>query len=281
MMMMDVSEVQQQVSTGAQVIAVAQADKGLSKKEIKKEDKKKVKELKKEEKRKLKVAASEAKKEAKRAKKREREGSKAGKAGAAAAAAAVGAAVDAGAADDDDDDDDDEEVDDDLFEEEEDDDSDEPPGKKARIEDPDALPPPPPSRATAAGRGGGGGMALLTQAFDLGSDAMMTDGNNNSNLGGSGGMALNQGLSPQYSDPLPPECEAVLQQDNKLTPQDRASIIEFFSIEATTGSEEVKRFKLNEDRIVNPDGVVSKDTLYVELDYQTKEFKMLKKSKTA
>jgi hypothetical protein len=75
--------------------------------------------------------------------------------------------------------------------------------------------------------------------------------------------------------------DQLLERSNKLAPEDRERIRQFF-VDRTnpTPNAPVFRIKLHEERTTEPgSGVQVKETLYLELDYNTFGFKKLKKTK--
>ena len=75
--------------------------------------------------------------------------------------------------------------------------------------------------------------------------------------------------------------DQLLERSNKLAPEDRERIRQFF-VDRTnpTPNTPVFRIKLHEERTTEPgSGVQVKETLYLELDYNTFGFKKLKKTK--
>jgi hypothetical protein len=75
--------------------------------------------------------------------------------------------------------------------------------------------------------------------------------------------------------------DQLLERSNKLAPEDRERIRQFFVDRANpTPNAPVFRIKLHEERTTEPgSGVQVKETLYLELDYNTFGFKKLKKTK--
>lgn len=85
----------------------------------------------------------------------------------------------------------------------------------------------------------------------------------------------------------PNELGSLLEKSNKLSDEDRQKIHEFFRDTSSTNPHPVEgdpndlwKVKLNEERTVDPtSGENVKETLYLELDYRTRQYKKTKKIK--
>jgi hypothetical protein len=81
----------------------------------------------------------------------------------------------------------------------------------------------------------------------------------------------------------------LLEKSNKLSEEDRQNIHEFFRNRSSTNphpaadgdaSNDLWKVKLNEERTIDPtSGENVKETLYLELDYRTRQYKKTKKIK--
>ena len=94
--------------------------------------------------------------------------------------------------------------------------------------------------------------------------------------------------SPQNSIATKPnELSSLLEKSNKLSDEDRQHIHEFFRDKSSTNphpigdaSNDLWKVKLNEERTIDPtSGENVKETLYLEFDYKTRQYKKTKKIK--
>jgi hypothetical protein len=78
-----------------------------------------------------------------------------------------------------------------------------------------------------------------------------------------------------------PQWQSLLERSNKLTDEDRLRVEQFFTSRYNpTPDMPVYKMKLNEERSIDPQtGQFIKETLYIELDYQTGGYKMSRKIK--
>ena len=73
----------------------------------------------------------------------------------------------------------------------------------------------------------------------------------------------------------------LLTNSNKLGSEDRERVVQFFSMRHNpTPDVPVYKMKLNEERSIDPEtNMTIKETLFLELDYRTFQYKMSKKIK--
>ena len=77
-----------------------------------------------------------------------------------------------------------------------------------------------------------------------------------------------------------PSWQQLLDKSNKLSGEDRRRVEQFFTEQYNpTPDQIVYKMKLNEEKAFQPDGSIVKETLYLELDYNTYGFKKLRKIK--
>jgi len=87
-------------------------------------------------------------------------------------------------------------------------------------------------------------------------------------------------LEPPQQQPIAQNWHALLEKSNKLTLQDRNRIEQFFGSQYNpTPNQSIYRMKLHEEKKQLEDGSYGKETLYLELNYNTFEYKKLKKIK--
>jgi hypothetical protein len=91
----------------------------------------------------------------------------------------------------------------------------------------------------------------------------------------------NSGITAAANSGIPAELRALLDKANKLAPEDRLRVEQFFNQRFNpTPDVLVYRMKLHENRATDPEtGQAVKETFYLELDYNTFETKQLRKVK--